>query len=473
MGQAPIMLMGCTSDAGKSLLTTALCRYFSDQGLRVAPFKAQNMSTNAAVTPDGHEIGRAQYVQALGARTQPEVRMNPVLLKPIADTQSHVIVMGRYDQTLTALPWLERRPHLWPIVRSALDSLVREFDQVVIEGAGSPAEINLRDTDIVNMAVALECRAEVYLIADIDRGGAFAHLLGTWQFLEPEERALIRGFVLNKFRGDPALLGDGMERLEGRTGVPTVAIVPMRRHTVPEEDAFNHRGEPIPGRINIALLVFPYASNLDEFDPIIHAPDVTVTPIGARASLIGYDAIILPGSTNTAASLRHLRREGLADEIIRAAEAGTTVLGVCGGLQMLGRELHDPSELEGGDIAGLGLLDVTTTLAAEKVTRQRSIAWGDGSIDGYEIHRGRTEAGPAVEPWLADGLGWRQGNVIGVYAHGLLDNGSYRQWFLGQLGWRGQADDWRVRIESAIDDVAALVTESGWAAHLERAPVGS
>jgi adenosylcobyric acid synthase len=473
MGQAPIMLMGCTSDAGKSLLTTALCRYFSDRGLRVAPFKAQNMSTNAAVTPDGHEIGRAQYVQALAARTQPEVRMNPVLLKPIADTQSHVIVMGRYDETLTALPWLERRPHLWPIVRSALDGLIRDFDQVVIEGAGSPAEINLRDTDIVNMAVALECRAEVYLIADIDRGGAFAHLLGTWQFLEPEERALIRGFVMNKFRGDPVLLGNAMERLEERTGVPTVAIVPMRRHNVPEEDAFHHRGEPIQGRINVALLVFPYASNLDEFDPIIHAPGVTVTPIGARASLSGYDAIILPGSTNTAASLRHVRNEGLSDEIIRAAEAGTTVLGVCGGLQMLGRELRDPSELEGGDIAGLGLLDVTTTLAADKVTRQRSIAWGDGSIDGYEIHRGRTDAGAAVEPWLADGLGWRQGNVIGVYAHGLLDNGSYRQWFLGQLGWQGQAGDWRVQIESAIDDVAALVTESGWAAHLERAPVAT
>jgi adenosylcobyric acid synthase len=473
MGQAPIMLMGCTSDAGKSLLTTALCRYFSDQGLRVAPFKAQNMSTNAAVTPDGHEIGRAQYVQALAARTQPEVRMNPVLLKPIADTQSHVIVMGRYDEAITALPWLERRSHLWPIVRSALDGLIREFDQVVIEGAGSPAEINLRDTDIVNMAVARECRAEVYLVADIDRGGAFAHLLGTWQFLEPEERALIRGFVLNKFRGDPALLGDAMERLEERTGVPTVAIVPMRRHTVPEEDAFHHRGEPIPGRINIALLVFPYASNLDEFDPIIHAPGVSVTPIGAGASLSGYDAVILPGSTNTAASLRHLRSEGLADEIVRAAEVGTMVLGVCGGLQMLGRELRDPSELEGGDIAGLGLLDVTTTLAADKITRQRSIAWGDVSIEGYEIHRGRTEAGAAVEPWLADGLGWRQGNVIGVYAHGLLDNGRYRQWFLGQLGWHGQADDWRVQIDTAIDDIAALVTESGWAEHLERAPVGT
>jgi adenosylcobyric acid synthase len=468
MGRRPIMLMGCTSDAGKSFLTTALCRYFADQGVRVAPFKAQNMSTNAAVTPDGREIGRAQYVQALAARTPPDARMNPVLLKPKADTQSQVIVMGRYDAATTELPWLERRSRLWPIVQSSLHGLIRDFDQVVIEGAGSPAEVNLRATDIVNVSVALECQADVYLIADIDRGGAFAHLLGTWQFLEPAERALIRGFVLNKFRGDPTLLGNAMELLEERTGIPTVAIVPMLRHALPEEDAFHYRGEPISGRINVALLVFPYASNLDEFDPIIHAPGVSVTPIGASASLAGYDAIVLPGSTNTAAGLRHLRAEGLADEIVRAAGAGTTILGVCGGLQMLGRELRDPAGLEGGDIAGLGLLDLTTTMAPDKVTRQCSIAWGDGSIDGYEIHHGRTEPGALAEQWLADGLGWRQGNVIGVYAHGLLDNGPYRQWFLEQLGWHGRAEDWRVTIDAAIDQVAALVTESGWAQHLAR-----
>jgi adenosylcobyric acid synthase len=463
----PIMVMGCTSDAGKSFLTTALCRYFADRGVRVAPFKAQNMSTNAAVTPDGLEIGRAQYVQALAARARPEVRMNPVLLKPSAETHSQVIVMGRYDAATTALPWLERRNRLWPIVQSSLASLIADFEQVVIEGAGSPAEINLRASDIVNMAVALECRADVYLVADIDRGGAFAHLLGTWEFLEQEERALIRGFVLNKFRGDPALLGNAMERLQERTGIPTVAIIPMRRHALPEEDAFHHRGEPIPGRINVALLLFPYASNLDEFDPLVYAPGVSVTPIGARASLAAYDAIILPGSTNTAVSLRHLRAEGLADEVVRAAGVGTTILGVCGGLQMLGRELHDPTGLEGGDMTGLGLLDVTTTLAADKVTRQRSIPWGSVSVDGYEIHHGRTTPGAQAEQWLPDGLGWRQGNVVGVYAHGLLENGAYRQWFLEQLGWHGRAEDWGATVDAAISQVAALVTESGWAEQLE------
>ena len=462
------MVMGCTSDAGKSLLTTALCRHFADRGLRVAPFKAQNMSTNAAVTPDGLEIGRAQYVQALAARTAPDVRMNPVLLKPDAETHSKVIVLGRYDAAVTALPWLERGACLWPIVQASLDGLIRDFDLVVIEGAGSPAEINLRASDIVNMSVALECQADVYLVSEIDRGGAFAHLLGTWQFLEPAERALIRGFVLNKFRGDPTLLGDAMEQLEQRTGIPTVAIVPMRRHALPEEDAFHHRGEPIPGQINVALLLFPYASNLDEFDPLFNTRGVAVTPIGAAASLAGYDAIILPGSTNTAASLRHLRDEGLADAVVGAAEAGTAILGVCGGLQMLGREVRDPTGLEGGDIAGLGLLDVTTTLAAEKVTRQRSIAWNGSTIEGYEIHHGQTEPGPMAEEWLPDGLGWQQANVVGVYAHGLLDNGAFRQWFLEELGWKGRAEDWGVAIDAAIDQVAALVTESGWAKHLER-----
>ena len=468
MPRRPIMVMGCTSDAGKSFLTTALCRHFADRGLRVAPFKAQNMSTNAAVTADGSEIGRAQYVQALAARTPPEARMNPVLLKPKADTHSQVIVMGRYDATTTALPWLERRSRLRPVVQHALHSLIRDFDQVVIEGAGSPAEVNLRASDIVNMSVALECDADVYLVADIDRGGAFAHLLGTWQLLEPAERALIRGFVLNKFRGDPALLGDAARILEQHTGIPTVAIVPMRRHALPEEDAFHDRGERLPGSINIALLVFPYASNLDEFDSIIHAPGVAVTPVAAGASLAGYDAIVLPGSTNTAASLRHLRAEGLADEIVRAADAGTLVVGVCGGLQMLGRELRDPTGLEDGDIPGLSLLDLTTTMVPDKITRQLSIPWGDGTIAGYEIHHGRTDAGPLAEPWLAEGLGWRQSNVIGVYAHGLLDNGAYRQWFLSQLGWNGHAEDWDLAIDAAIDQVAALVSETGWARSLDR-----
>jgi adenosylcobyric acid synthase len=456
------MIMGCTSDAGKSFLVTALCRYFANRGVRVAPFKAQNMSNNAAVTPDGLEMGRAQYLQALAARVTPEARMNPVLLKPSADTYSQVIVLGRFDPAISALPWLERKTHLWPAVCESLHSLLAEFDQVIIEGAGSPAEVNLRQSDIVNMRVALECGAAVYLVADIDRGGAFAHLLGTWMCLEPEEQRLVQGFILNKFRGDPKLLGNAMDWLQVRTGVPTVALVPMLRHTLPEEDAFHHHAEPMPGRVNIALLLYPYASNLDEFDPLIHTPGVNVVPVRARQPLAGYDAIILPGSKNTAQSLRYLRQEGLDAQIRRAAAAGRPLLGVCGGMQLLGNRLLDPAGLESGDSEGLGLLDLTTTLAPLKVTRQRTVVWKDQTLHGYEIHHGHTLPGSKVEPHLPDGLGWHQGAVYGVYLHGLLESAAYRQWFLSQLGWQGEAEDWAEVIETELNRVARLVEESGW-----------
>ncbi len=281
----PIMILGCTSDAGKSFLVAAACRHFSNAGLRVAPFKAQNMSNNAAVTSDGLEMGRAQYLQALAARAVPQARMNPVLLKPSADTYSQVIVLGRFDPEITAVPWMERKARLWPIVQAALRGLIEENDLVVIEGAGSPAEINLRGGDIVNTAVARECGADVYLVADIDRGGAFAHLLGTWMCLLPDEQALVKGFVLNKFRGDPSLLGNAMEWLRERTGVPTVANIPMVDHALPEEDTLHHRAEPVVGHVNIALIAYPYASNLDEFDPLIYEPGVTVVPIRGFAPL--------------------------------------------------------------------------------------------------------------------------------------------------------------------------------------------
>jgi adenosylcobyric acid synthase len=452
------MLMGCTSDAGKSFLTAALCRIFANRGLCVVPFKAQNMSNNAAVTPDGAEIGRAQYLQALAARVAPQARLNPILLKPSADTFSQVIVMGRYDPVMTAEPWMDRGPKLWPVVRDALHSLLDDYDLVVIEGAGSPAEVNLRATDIVNMRVALECAADVYLIADIDRGGAFAHLLGTWMCLEPAERALIKGFVLNKFRGDPALLGNAMDWLQERTGVPTVAIVPMLRHHLPEEDAFHHTAAPVVGDINLGLLLYPYASNLDEFDPLIHEPGVTVTPIRERGPLDAFDAILLPGSKNTAESLRYLLRSGLADEVRCAAERGTPLVGVCGGMQMLGQRIEDPHGLEGGDLDGLGLLDVTTTLVGDKTTRETEVTWNGERLHGYEIHHGQTRAGPLAHVHLSDGLGWEQANVRGVYVHGLFENTAYRQALLKSLGWQGQARDWRAHLDAELDRVAAAVS---------------
>lgn len=467
MVRTPIMLMGCTSDAGKSFLVTALCRHFANRGLSVAPFKAQNMSNNAAVTAEGLEMGRAQYFQALAARTTPQARMNPVLLKPSGDTGSQVIVLGRYDPTITALPWNERTSRLWPVVLDALQSLRADFEQLVIEGAGSPAEINLRDGDIVNMSVARECGAEVYLVSDIDRGGSFAHLLGTWMCLERDERALVKGFVLNRFRGDSALLGNAMEWLQERTRVSTVAIVPLVRHALPEEDTLHHRAERAVGHVNIALIVYPYASNLDEFDPLIYEHGVSVVPVRGPTRLDSFDAILLPGSKNTGASLRFLRESGLAEELIRATRKGKPVVGICGGMQLLGHGIHDPGCLEGGDVECLGLLDVTTTLEIDKTTCQRKVGWVHGGIvEGYEIHHGRTRAGQLARPLLEEELGWEQGNVFGVYLHGLFENTEYRLRFLRSLGWEGQTEEWRERLDAEIERVAGLIVTSGWSSKL-------
>lgn len=459
----PIMIMGCTSDAGKSFLVTALCRHFANRGMHVAPFKAQNMSNNAAVTPHGDEIGRAQYLQALAARTIPQARMNPVLLKPSADTFSQVIVMGRVNTAVSSLPWMERKQYLWPIVCEALHSLLCDYEQVVIEGAGSPAEINLRAGDIVNMSVALECQADVYLVADIDRGGAFAHLLGTWHCLDSDERALVKGFILNKFRGDPTLLGNAMDWLYERTGIPTVALIPMIPHVLPEEDTLQHRARPDPKHINIALIAYPYASNLDEFDPLMHEPGVTVVPIRDYARFDDYRAILLPGSKNTAASLRHLRESGLAGEISRVAQRGILVHGICGGLQLLGREILDPGHIESEGGVGLGLLDLTTTLSPDKTTRQCEILWNGIPVRGYEIHHGRTRAGTGVQEYLAGDLGWQQGNVCGVYVHGLFENMVYRQHFLARLGWKGKTkSEWSAVVDASINQVAQLIVDAGW-----------
>ncbi|MCS6773368.1 MAG: cobyric acid synthase [Thermoflexales bacterium] len=457
----PIMIMGCTSGAGKSLLATALCRHFSNLGIRVAPFKAQNMSNNAAVTPDGGEIGRAQYLQALAARVTPEVRMQPVLLKPQADTLSQVIVLGRHAPELTQTPWLARKSRLWSVVRDSLHSLLRDFELVVIEGAGSPAEVNLRPSDIVNMRVALEADAEVYLVADIDRGGAFAHLLGTFLCLDPEERARIKGFVLNKFRGDPTLLGDGMDWLRAHTGVPTVAIVPMIQHCLPEEDdirALAARAQASEAEVRVALIAYPYASNFDEFDPLLSEPGVSVSVVRERQALDGFDAVILPGSKHTAESLRYLRRTGLALEVVRAAQRGVLIHGVCGGMQMLGQHVRDPHVVESGDIVGLGLLDVVTEMKPNKTTAQRCAHCVEvGAVCGYEIHHGVTTSGARASVHIEDGLGWRQDNVIGVYLHDLFKHTAYRRWWLGLLGWRSQTDDWDQRLDAELDRVARIV----------------
>lgn len=450
-GQRPalcVMVLGTSSGAGKSWVTTALCAWYRAQGYKVAPFKAQNMSNNARVVcaPGGAwgEIGTAQYLQALAAGCAPDVRMNPLLLKPEADMRSQVVLLGRVSEELSALSWRGRSARVWPQIAEALDSLRADNDVVVIEGAGSPAEINLHASDVVNMRVARHCGAHCLLVSDIDRGGAFAHLYGTWALLPPEEQALIRGFVLNKFRGDASLLAPAPQMLQERTGVPTVATIPMQfQHGLPEEDGvFDDRGSGGAGRAvhtTIAIIAYPRISNLDEFQPLLQVPGLRVVWARAPAQLAGADWIILPGSKATAADLAWMRSQGLDAAVAAHAAAGRQVLGICGGLQMLGEALIDLHGVD-GNAAGLGLLPLTTLFAPDKTVLPASVQLPPlpgalAALSGvqalvYEIHHGQTSvrpdmvaAGSAVaEP--VPGLLWHSpdGRIAGCYWHGLFEN---------------------------------------------------
>ena len=453
-----VMVLGTSSGAGKSWVATALCAWYRAQGYKVAPFKAQNMSNNARVvaTPGGQwgEIGTAQYLQALAAGCMPDVRMNPLLLKPEAETRSQVVLFGEVSEELTALPWRGRSARVWPQIAQALDALRAENDVVVIEGAGSPAEINLHASDVVNMRVARHCNAHCLLVADIDRGGAFAHLYGTWALLPPDEQALIRGFVLNKFRGDAALLAPAPQMLQERTGVPTVATIPMQlQHGLPEEDGvFDDRGSAGGGQAvhtTIAIVAYPRISNLDEFQPLLQVPGVRVVWARSPAQLAAADWVILPGSKATAADLAWMRSQGLDAAVVRHAEAGRRVLGICGGLQMLGEALIDLHGVD-GNAAGLGLLPLATLFAEQKSVRSTTLtlpalqapwqALQGVQVRGYEIHHGQTRlradmqasAVAQAHEWLP-GLLWQGGQpaVLGTYLHGLFENGAVIQALFG------------------------------------------
>lgn len=439
------MVLGTTSGAGKSWLGTALCRWYARQGLKVAPFKAQNMSNNARVV-EGGEIGSAQYFQALAARAQPDVRMNPVLLKPERDTHSQVVLLGQVDEALTAMPWRGRSEHVWPHIARSLDALRAENDVVVIEGAGSPAEINLMASDIVNLRVARHADARCLLVTDIDRGGAFAHLYGTWALMPEADRALLRGFVLNRFRGDASLLAPAPQDLERLTGVPTVATLPMwREHGLPEEDGLYDEGAHgaaahDPNTRTVAVVAYPRISNLDEFQPLARLPGIRLRWVRHPAELEGAHTIVLPGSKATSADLAWLRAQGLDRAVAAHANAGGAVLGICGGLQMLGEALIDPHGID-GNAPGLGLLPLVTVFERDKTVRRRTATFADArdawsalsgvAVQGYEIHHGQTAQHPAMaaagelaHPVLPDALGWcnTAGNVLGCYLHGLFED---------------------------------------------------
>lgn len=437
------MVQGSASGVGKSVIATALCSLLAEEGLLVAPFKAQNMSNNAAVTKDGREIGRAQAAQAEAAGIEATVDMNPILLKPEADDRSQLVVRGRVVGSFGAREYWARRPALWPIVASSLRILRQAYDVVVIEGAGSPAELNLRRHDIANMRVARHVRASVLLVGDIERGGIFAQLLGTLDLLPAAERRLVAGLIVNRFRGDVSLFAAGSRLLARRARVPVVGILPYHpRLRVRAEDSMSLDDPPgaSAGQLRVAMVAYPRVSNFDDLDPLRWA-GITVDVV-RRPDEVGMpDLVVLPGSKATIADLDWMRRTGVATAVVRAADAGVPILGICGGFQMLGQRLDDSDAIEGParNVAGLGLLPVQTRFSAPKSTRRVAgeIAAPGASLfpaatrfEGYEIHMGVTDLGtaqPFASVWsgragaaLPDGAVSRDGLVMGTYVHGLF-----------------------------------------------------
>jgi adenosylcobyric acid synthase len=456
-----LMIQGTGSSVGKSILVTALCRIFREDGLRVAPFKSQNMALNSFVTRDNGEMGRSQVVQAEAAGIEPTVDMNPILLKPEADSKSQVVVLGKPAMTLPAKEYYRHTAELLAVAAESLNRLRSSFDLVLIEGAGSPAEINLREREIVNMRIAKLAESPVLLLGDIDKGGVFASLVGTLALLDDDERGYIKGFIINKFRGDIEILKPGLEQLERLTGLPVVGVIPYYHDIlIPEEDSIYRRegtrNNEIAGLVDIAVIRLPRISNSTDFELLQQEEGVRVSFI-ATAEELGYpDAIILPGTKSTISDLLHLQRTGLAEQIVQRAKGGAAVIGICGGFQMLGERIEDPCLAESpmGSIAGLGLLDIKTQFEPMKTTyqaRARALSRAglfqemEGQeVTGYEIHMGQTDylgAEPAflitrrgdIETDFLDGAVSRDGRVFGTYLHGLFDSAAFRHALLNRL----------------------------------------
>ena len=469
-----LMFQGTGSDVGKTVLVAGLCRLARNRNIRVAPFKPQNMSNNAAIAADGHggqgEIGRAQWLQALACGVEPTVHMNPVLLKPQSETGSQVVLRGEMIGTARGRDYQKLKATLLDEVLASYAELSRRFDLVLVEGAGSPAEVNLRAGDIANMGFALAARVPVVLVGDIDRGGVIASLVGTHTVLDEADRGMIRAYLINKFRGDVSLFDDGLAIIERHTGWPSLGVVPWLAETrrLPAEDSVAlERLSARPdssGVLRVAVPVLPRIANFDDLDALRGEPGVSVTMVrtGERIAR-DVDVVLVPGSKTTLGDLRVLRANGWADDIADARRAGAIIVGVCGGYQMLGRSIADPHGLEGGGQAeGLGLLDVTTVLEPVKTTRLvQAVSRRHGTtLSGYEIHLGRTD-GPDRDraPFEVDGIGEgaasRDGKVWGSYLHGLFDDGAFRREWLRDMGIASEGADRRTEIDNALDDVAA------------------
>lgn len=438
-----IMVQGTMSNAGKSLLAAGLCRIFKQDGYRVAPFKSQNMALNSFITKEGLEMGRAQVMQAEAAGIEPSVLMNPILLKPTNDVGSQVIVNGEVLGTMSAREYFAHKKELIPDIMKAYNTLAGENDIIVIEGAGSPAEINLKQDDIVNMGMAKMAKAPVLLVGDIDRGGVFAQLIGTVMLLEDEEKAMVKGLVINKFRGDKTILDPGIEMLEERAGIPVVGVAPYLQIQVEDEDSLTERfeGSGKVEAVDLAVIRVPRISNFTDFNPLENIPGVSLRYVKQVSELKNPDMILLPGTKNTMEDLLWMRQNGLEAAIAKAAARGTIIFGICGGYQMLGETLADPYGVEaGGKIAGMGLLPMDTVFAKEKTRTRVEGCFGRISgdleelsgvaLEGYEIHMGDTVLKEGVHSATelqdcvsgvkkTDGAYYK--NVYGTYVHGVFD----------------------------------------------------
>jgi adenosylcobyric acid synthase len=467
-----LLVAGTSSDAGKSMVVAGLCRLLARKGVRVAPFKAQNMSNNSAVTVEGGEIGRAQAMQARAAGLAPSIRFNPILLKPGSDRTSQLVVRGRVAGTVRAGDYMKHRDELAAVVADELASLRTEFDAVICEGAGSPAEINLRATDLANMGLARAAQLPVILVGDIDRGGLLAHLFGTLAILEPEDQQLVAGFVVNKFRGDPALLEPGLRQLEQLTGRPAYGVLPYVDDLwLDTEDSLSVLagrvvGHPQPprsaDRLSVAAIRLPRTSNSTDVEALACEPGVVVRWTVEPTDIDDADVVLIPGTKATAVDLTWLRDRGLADAVRRHAKSGKPVLGICGGFQMLCRRIEDRVESAGGVVDGLGLLDADVEFRDEKTLRHCA-----GPLAGYEIHHGQISR-CAEAQWA--GIGIRRDAVYGTHWHGLLDNDQFRRDWLTEAAIAAGRDrfvvaddvDVAARRDAQLDTVADLL-----AAHLD------